>query len=149
MIEPTYHYFENEAARVIVDTALRPLLPFFPSWTQVIKVFSAGATDDDTELSVESQVEYRRVGISIFAQFFDRSPEHQAERLRHELLHTSQGALVLFVKKRLLAPIEESNPELYQALKGELQERIESVTEELSFLLAGLAGQSLPEESPK
>lgn len=133
-----YRYFENDACLAMVKSVLEPILELMPRSVLQIRVFNQGASDENATLSCSPNDRYRTVRINIFAEFYDSTKEDQRTAMIHEVVHALQGDLITWTKRYLLMPIKKRNEELYDAHADELQDRIEQVTEELTYVFERL-----------
>lgn len=134
----TYHQFENDNTEAMARNVIAPLVRLMPQWVRHVYVYAYDNLEGEAMASCCSEPDYRRVTINLSCMFFDRPATKQYEVVVHEFFHAMLGEVSQWVERRMIAPIKETNKELYRHVGEEFTERMERVVQELTFMFLDL-----------
>lgn len=136
MLEIEFRYFENPDNERLVREIIERYRGLLPSFIRRLCVDSVCGDSSSDVSSTRVMHEYGLATIEVHDPFWDSSPKMQLEYMCHEMVHVAHSRILNFVRGRVLAPLKESNPELYTYCDEEFRERIEEFTQHFTDLLA-------------
>ncbi len=128
----TYRYFDSPEQEQQARAAVEANLRYVPWWCERIAVMRSYGDDEDVAANVQCQQNYRQIAIRVFHLFFDAAADVRERYMRHELCHAILAPLTTWLCDVVIAPMQESNPQLHAVLEHEANERVESVVQDLS-----------------
>lgn len=133
-----YQHFENVKLQKHVASLVSRWLPFLPKSLERLWVSSCLNTDGDTSMVAMvnvSEQEYQQTELSLFTRFYDMAEDEQIATIAHEFVHIHHSELLEYVRRQLIEPIRERNPELYDHADREFRERVERFTQNITFAI--------------
>lgn len=127
-----YKYFSNPELEAHVRDVVESIYKtgLFPAWLEDLEVCSVTGQNPGDMMTVHlGSMEYRRACLDVHPLWFDQSREDQEIGIIHEIVHTQSAELLEFVRRRLLLPLDERNPELFHHMNGEFTNRVEGFTQ--------------------
>jgi hypothetical protein len=130
-----------------VKAMIEPLLDkhrrFLPRWVESVR-FIFRPQDDEKPGKVaqcSAYYHYRSAEITIFSRFQYMDQAERENDFAHELLHVTTAPLVEYcesVVNRLLAALPQENKLAADLIKDEMEQRLESLTQDLTIILRDL-----------
>lgn len=121
--------------RAEIEKYLTPYLWLLPQWCLDFQIYDA-YSEESSEVAADCQCDYkyRRVVLTFYSNWFVQTERNKEQALIHELLHAFINPLYHYAKE-IAEGFAEDNVRLKQALMGELKERNEAITQDLSFAI--------------
>ncbi len=143
------HYFRSKEQEDQIYEEFETVRRLLPCWASQVSIFNDGANPEvEFVMACKPEPQYRRVVYTVHASYFTYEKEDRLEFWLHETIHGVHGEVIHFVQTRLLDPLKESDPNLYNVLKAEFVERVEGFTQDFAFILnREIYGERPPRES--
>lgn len=104
-----------------------------PNWCNEVRIFWNPQGYEDAAAYIDTSYAYRYAAIFICPPFLNEEPEDRELRIKHELCHIVSSPLVSYVNDiAKILGVEES---IEQIVKRESSEKVESMTEDLVYIL--------------
>ena len=131
-----YFWFASDEQKRITEEALSHSLRYLPFWANEVIVQNCGHKEGNVDAEVVAEPKYRKINILVFDAFFANAKEQQEHILRHEVMHCLIAPITDWCRDVVLKLIETANPDLYTVLNKALDERKESVVEDMAIALS-------------
>lgn len=121
-----------------------PLVKLIPKWCQVLEISYCAypvANDKPEGINAASSIsyEYREGFVKFYPSFFQHEPEDQQDICVHEFVHLSSSVMYDYAKQELARLLEgEENKKYKAAVMAEFENRMESATQDMCWIIRGL-----------
>lgn len=140
-----YENFEREENKALVAEIVLAYAWLFPVWlkTLTVSIYDKHENGKCFEAWSSGDPEYGTAMIGMLTVCLDKPEEWFREMIVHELLHIAHMRVYEIMHDRLMAGLEESNPDLYKFLKEDLRQRVEEFMENTAVgLVENMQGTS-------
>ncbi len=113
--------FENPKNLLLIHALVDRFVFIIPRWLAKLTITLYDEAPQDKQAAEActraDNWEYGFASIDIYAKFFDRTEERQAQIFAHELIHVLHGKLLDFDRNHILSYIDVNNEDLAQHLR--------------------------------
>lgn len=136
-----YENFERPENQELVAGLIETYSFLFPVWlkTLTVSVYDKHVDEDKWNAWNNGSPEYGTASIEMMVLCLDKSTQYLHELIAHELLHIAHMRVYELMHNRLMAGLEESNPDLYGFLKEDLRQEVEKFVENTAVGIVGFA----------
>lgn len=121
------------------EDAVAPNIKYLPFWIKGLAIRVSGETGEerDTIAEVTAQLEYREALLTIYPPFWVTEEVDRIECIRHEFMHLLLAPLSDWVYEYLIEPLKDDSDDIYEILEKQFWQKVETVTQDLTFLMEG------------